>query len=320
MIRKLIIATIAASAQDAYLQILLALLLLVVSLTLQAKFDPYIGRESSDILNHVETWSLFCLVLTQIISTLVRRRGARLPACCQSLARVDCSIRRQSVPIVAHNMLACARRPLLLLQYLYVDTGDAPKWMYPNGPIPLIDEYGSVNTGNPGVEPFVTAALLVINVGVVATITFLFTWSKLFDAHYNHSERTRFKCTKKQASLLFRCVKWTMDDDVAVLERRVNYTKAQVYKLWEEGEEWTNSDYTRTSHGIPIKEFHAAFLDKEIKRYTAHRAYELTKDALAGAIAARDADPGVGNDERGSTIDYSNPNARASMQVMTYGV
>jgi hypothetical protein len=216
--------------------------------------------------------------------------------------------------------LPARARPLLLLQYLYVDTGDAPKWMYPNGAIPLIDEYGSVNTGNPGVEPFVTAALLVINVGVVATIALLLTWSKLFEAHYNHSERTRFKCTKKQASLLFRCVKWTTDDEVAVLERRVKYTEAQVYKLWEEGEAWTNSDYTRTSHGIPIKEFHAAFFDKEIERYTAHRAYELTKDALAGAIAARDADPGVGNDERGSTIDYSNPNARASMQVMTYGV
>ena len=80
MIRKLIIATIAASAQDAYLQILMALLLLVVSLTLQAKFDPYVGRESSDILNHVETWSLFCLVLSQIISTLVRPRAAILRA------------------------------------------------------------------------------------------------------------------------------------------------------------------------------------------------------------------------------------------------
>jgi hypothetical protein len=93
MIRKLAIAMIATIAKDAFLQITLALALVVVSLVLQARFSPFerssvvgedgaIGR-GSDILNTVETISLMCLVFTQIVSIL----------------------------------------------YLYIDSGQAPDWM-----------------------------------------------------------------------------------------------------------------------------------------------------------------------------------------------
>ena len=168
---------------------------------------------------------------------------------------------------------------------------------------------------NPGIEPFVTVALLVVNAGVVVTIAVLLAWSKLFQAHYNHTERTRFKCSKKQASMIFRCVKWTDEEEVSLLEERVVYAAAQVKKMYDEGEGYyVGGEYTGTSHGIPIKEFHAAFLDKEIQRYTAHRAFELTEMALENAKAThaanRDSLDGA------KRIDYSNPGNRASLQMV----
>ena len=231
MIRKLVIATIAASASaDAYLQILLALLLLVVSLTLQAKFDPYIGRESSDILNHVETWSLFFLVVTQIVSIV----------------------------------------------YLYVDEeeGQAPQWMK--------DDW---------FEPAVTVVLCFLNVSVIAVITSLFLWSKLFPEHYHPAEQNGFKCcTKKHWAKVLPClVKWEPADEVKHWELKVAETKELRDDAWAAGG-WFDGTYTRTNHGIPVSEFNKMQFVKEVARYTVHRKYELRLAMLAAAKAKVEAE------------------------------
>ena len=231
MIRKLVIATIAASASaDAYLQILLALLLLVVSLTLQAKFDPYIGRESSDILNHVETWSLFFLVVTQIVSIV----------------------------------------------YLYVDEkeGQAPQWMK--------DDW---------FEPTVTVVLCFLNVSVIAVITSLFLWSKLFPEHYHPAEQNGFKCcTKKHWAKVLPClVKWEPADEVKHWELKVAETNELRVDAWAAGG-WFDGTYTRTNHGIPVSEFNKMQFVKEVARYTVHRKYELRLAMLAAAKAKVEAE------------------------------
>ena len=66
MFRKLLITLVGSLPRDPYLQIMLALTILVASLTLQALVQPY----ESNLLNVLDVVSLLVLVLTQVLSIL----------------------------------------------------------------------------------------------------------------------------------------------------------------------------------------------------------------------------------------------------------
>ena len=66
MPRKLLITLAGSLVRDPYLQIMLALLILIFSLTLQALVQPY----ESPVLNALDVGSLLVLIVTQVISIL----------------------------------------------------------------------------------------------------------------------------------------------------------------------------------------------------------------------------------------------------------
>ena len=66
MTRKLLITLAGAMLRDAYLQIMIALLILIASLTLQALVQPYESR----MLNTLDVLSIMVLIITQVLSIL----------------------------------------------------------------------------------------------------------------------------------------------------------------------------------------------------------------------------------------------------------
>ena len=64
--RKLLITLAGAMLRDAYLQIMLALLILIASLTLQALVQPYESR----MVNTLDVLSIMVLIITQVLSIL----------------------------------------------------------------------------------------------------------------------------------------------------------------------------------------------------------------------------------------------------------
>jgi hypothetical protein len=66
MVRKLAVTAITVSSSDPYIQIFVALLLLIVSYGMQERFHPF----EATYLNNVEGLGLFSLIFTQIISIL----------------------------------------------------------------------------------------------------------------------------------------------------------------------------------------------------------------------------------------------------------
>ena len=66
MLQKLAVTLAGSAVSDAYLQILVAILILVVSLTLQAYCQPY----QAEFLNVLHTTAIFVLIVTQILSIL----------------------------------------------------------------------------------------------------------------------------------------------------------------------------------------------------------------------------------------------------------
>jgi len=66
MLRKLTVTAITVSSSDPYIQIFVALLLLIISYGMQERFKPY----ESPMLNNIESLGLFSLIFTQIVSIL----------------------------------------------------------------------------------------------------------------------------------------------------------------------------------------------------------------------------------------------------------
>lgn len=66
MLRKLAVTAITVSSSDPYIQIFVALLLLIISYGMQERFLPF----ETQLLNNIEGLGLFSLIFTQIISIL----------------------------------------------------------------------------------------------------------------------------------------------------------------------------------------------------------------------------------------------------------
>ena len=76
MFQKLIVTLVGSTIADAYLQILVAIMILVVSCIMQAYFQPY----EVDYLNVLHTLGLFILIVTQVLSILYfYSQGAERP-------------------------------------------------------------------------------------------------------------------------------------------------------------------------------------------------------------------------------------------------
>jgi hypothetical protein len=197
MIRKLVIALIATFAKDPYSQIIAALVLVVLSLVLQARVAPY-ARTEAPMLHWYER-----PVVDAGGDEVVDEDGAPVTEwASMNVVREDGEVRMAPTPgdmlnnVETLSLLCLALTQIISIFYLLIDSGTAT----PSLIFSVLEKLGSwvgldvetdcANDCEPleWVEHSVTVSLLVLNAGAILLMFFLFVWSKCCDVGYRRCE------------------------------------------------------------------------------------------------------------------------------------